>query len=151
MLHNISNNVSALKSMKFSSRRSTLDESAPQGETTILMQNQFWKTFSSHVNLRQLTILSDKSNAAVDDDGDAVFGQLLVAERPAIRAGGQRDCRVPQCKVYPVEAVDVNCSIKEDKQTKQLMKHTLVYSPSTMWLAHILGAKVVSCTWKKRC
>lgn len=45
MLHNISNTVPTLKSMKLSSWRSTLDESAPQGETTILMQNQFWKTF----------------------------------------------------------------------------------------------------------
>lgn len=59
--------------------------------------------------MRQLTVLSDKSNAAVDYNRDAVFGQLLVTERSAVCAGSQRDCRVPQRKVHPAEPVDVNC------------------------------------------
>lgn len=58
-----------------------------------------------------LTVLGDKGNAAVHNDGDAVFGQLLVAEGLAVRAGSQLDGRVPQRKVRLVEAVDVNCSV----------------------------------------
>lgn len=63
-----------------------------------------------------LTILSDKSNATVQYNGDAIFAQLLVAERPAICAGSQRDRRVPQRKVHSVEAVDVNCSVRPKKR-----------------------------------
>lgn len=57
-----------------------------------------------------LTVLGDKGNAAVHNDGDAVFGQLLVAEGLAVRAGSQLDGRLPQRKVRLVEAVDVNRS-----------------------------------------
>lgn len=60
-----------------------------------------------------LTVLSDKCNAAVHYDGDAVFSQLLVAEPLAICAGSQRDGRLPHCKVHPVEGVDVKCSIQD--------------------------------------
>lgn len=55
-----------------------------------------------------LTVLGDKSNTAVHNDWDAVLCQLLVAEGVAVRAGGQRDGRVPQRKVRLAEAVDVN-------------------------------------------
>lgn len=96
-----------------------------KGKPQYSCRTNFEKLFSSHVNLRQLTILSDKSNAAVDDDGDAIFGQLLVTERLAIRAGGQRDCRVPQCKVHPVEAMDINCSIDEEKNKTINEAHAL--------------------------
>lgn len=58
-----------------------------------------------------LTVLGDKGNAAVHNDGDGVFGQLLVAEGLAIRAGSQLDARVPQRKVRLVEAMDVNRSV----------------------------------------
>lgn len=62
-----------------------------------------------------LTILGDKSNAAVHNDWHAVLCQLLVAECVAVRAGGQRDGRVPQRKVCLAEAVDVNRSGRERK------------------------------------
>lgn len=58
-----------------------------------------------------LTVLGDKGNAAVHNDGDTVFGQLLVAEGLAVRAGSQLDGRVPQREVRLVEAVDVNRSV----------------------------------------
>lgn len=64
------------------------------------------------VNRTKLTVLGDKSDAAVHDDGDAILGQLLVAERLAVCAGGQRDGRVPQREVRLVEAVDVNRPVK---------------------------------------
>lgn len=82
-----------------------------------------------------LTVLGDKSNTAVHNDWHAVLCQLLVAECVAICAGGQRDGRVPQCKVCLAEAVDVNrpgrerqvipdpsgnkvCFIENNKETK---------------------------------
>lgn len=65
-------------------------------------------TALSPVNTTKLTVLGDKSDAAVHDDGDTILGQLLVAERLAICAGGQRDGSVPQREVRLVEAVDVD-------------------------------------------
>lgn len=63
-----------------------------------------------------LTVLRDKSNTAVHNDGHAVLCQLLVAERVAVRAGGQRDGRVPQRKVCLAEAVDVDRPAGERKE-----------------------------------
>lgn len=106
---------------KFSSRRSTLNESAPQGEIITVMQNFLQHFFLAFlpINIMRLTILSDKSNATVDYNGDTVFRQLLVAECLAISASSQCDGRVPQCKVHLVEAVDVNCSIKKKKKKRK--------------------------------
>lgn len=65
-----------------------------------------------------LTILGDKSNAAVEDDRDAVFGQLLVTEALTICTGSLRDGRVPQSKVHPVEAVDVDGSVRKRRRNE---------------------------------
>lgn len=65
--------------------------------------------------------MGDEGDAAVHGDRDAVLGQLLVAERFAVRAGGQRDGRVPQRKVHLVEAVDVNCPIRHALETQLLL------------------------------
>lgn len=56
----------------------------------------------------KLTVLGDEGDAAVDHDGDAVPAQLLVAERPAVGAGGLRDGGQPQGEVHGVEAAEVN-------------------------------------------
>lgn len=62
-----------------------------------------------------LTVLSDKGDAAVHDNRDAVFGQLLVAEGLAVRAGGRHDGGVPQGEVRPIEAVDIERSETDRK------------------------------------
>ena len=54
--------------------------------------------------------MGDEGNAAVDDDGDAVFTALLVAQRLSVCARGQSDGRVPQGKVHFVVAVNVYSS-----------------------------------------
>lgn len=90
-----------LESMKLSSQHSALDESAAQGEIIIIVMQNFLL----------LTILSDKSNAAVDYNRNTVFSQLLVTERIAVCASSQFDSRVPHGEIHLVEAMNVNCSI----------------------------------------
>lgn len=67
-----------------------------------------------------LTVLGDKSDAAVHHDGDAVLGQLLVAQVPAVRGGGQRDGGVPHGEVGGVEAVDVEGSEPDGSRGESL-------------------------------
>lgn len=62
-----------------------------------------------------LTVLSDEGHAAVHDNRNAVFGQLLVAQGLAVCAGGRHDGGVPHRKVGPVEAVDVERSETDRK------------------------------------
>lgn len=73
-----------------------------------------------------LTILSYKSNAALDYNRDFIFSQLLVTEGVADGAGGHCDGGVPQSEVRLVEAVDVNSSVNKKKDEEE--KTTCHYS-----------------------
>lgn len=79
-----------------------------------------------------LTVLGDKSNATVHHNRDAVFGQLLVTQVLAVRAGGQHDGGVPHREVRPVEAVDVEGSeadrSKGEKRLVFFLLHATIFT-----------------------
>lgn len=76
-------------------------------------------SFPSPSNGKQLTVLCDKSQTTVHNDGHSIFSQLLVTEGPAVCACSQCNGRVPQFKVRPAEAVDVDCPAKKENNIEK--------------------------------